>query len=46
MIYNFEDLINDKKLLNTTLNYDHVIIGTGPSATILVNYLVKKKKRY
>ena len=44
MISNFEDLINDKKFLNTTLNYDHVIIGTGPSATILVNHLVKKKK--
>ena len=40
MISNFEDLINDKKFLNTALNYDHVIIGTGPSATILVNHYI------
>ena len=45
MIYNF--LKDKKKIFNNInfLNYDYIIVGTGPSATILIDFLVKKKKK-
>ena len=45
MIYNFK---KDKKIIFNNinfLNYDYIIVGTGPSATVLIDFLVKKRKK-
>ena len=45
MKFNFEKLSkNDFKKIKFN-EYDFVIIGSGPSATVLLNELIKRKKK-
>ena len=42
-----EDKLNlDKKLNKFNKLYDYIIIGSGPAASVILNNLIKKKKKY